>query len=272
MISGDEEARLTFLGATAGRGGDEPVLVVDIGGGSTEFVIGVPGSAPGFHVSTRLGSVRQSERHLASDPPEHAETEALGRAAREIVAEGVPEPSASGSPPGSPWPAPPRRWPRSTSSSCPYDPARVDGYRLGLADCERMLALLASMPLAERREVPGLHPDRAPTIVAGAAILVESLRSFGLQDVRGTRSRHPPRRRIGRFVQRGATMRQALDHFGVALSRHRVGYYHRCWVRGSCLQPSHKGPVHRFGRSRIVSAPPAVRTARLFQGTYPCPS
>ena len=183
IISGDEEARLTFLGATAGHGGDEPTLVIDIGGGSTEFVIGLPGQEPRFHVSTRLGSVRQSERHIASDPPEHHETEALGRAARDIVTEAVPAAerervadaiAVAGT---------------ATSLAAidqqlePYDPERVDRYRLGLADCERMLALLASKPLAERRRVPGLHPDRAPTIVAGAAILVESLRAFGLREV-----------------------------------------------------------------------------------------
>jgi len=181
VISGDEEARLTFLGATAGHGGDEPVLVVDIGGGSTEFVIGVPGSPPGFHVSTRLGSVRQSERHLASDPPEHAETEALGRAARQIVAEGVPESERERVTAGIAVAGTATSLAAIDQQLVPYDPARVDGYRLGLADCERMLALLASMPLAERRQVPGLHPDRAPTIVAGAAILVESLRCFGLK-------------------------------------------------------------------------------------------
>ena len=65
----------------------------------------------------------------------------------------------------------------------PYDPERVHGYRLGLAACERILAQLAALPLEERREVTGLHPDRAPTIVAGAAILLESLRAFGLDDV-----------------------------------------------------------------------------------------
>ncbi len=183
VIGGDEEARLTFLGATAGRAGQQPTLVIDIGGGSTELVTGLPGRPPDFHVSTRLGSVRQSERHLASDPPEHHETEALGGAAREIVAEAVP--------------AAERERVRSavavagTATSLaaidqelvPYDAEKVDGYRLGRADCERMLALLASMPLAERREVAGLHPDRAPTIVAGATILVEALRAFDLREV-----------------------------------------------------------------------------------------
>src|SRR5215204_1044823 len=70
ILSGDEEARLTFLGATAARrAGGQPTLVLDIGGGSTELVIGVPGEEPGFHVSTQAGAVRQTERHVTADPP-----------------------------------------------------------------------------------------------------------------------------------------------------------------------------------------------------------
>ncbi len=180
VISGDEEARLTFLGATAGRDGGV-VLVIDIGGGSTEFVVGYPGRAPDFHVSTRMGSVRQSERHLAADPPEHEETEALARAAREIVAAEVPDAERARVGAAIAVAGTATSLVAIDQQLVPYDPERVDGYRLGLADCERMLALLASVPLAERRRLPGLHPDRAPTIVAGAAILVESLRSFGLE-------------------------------------------------------------------------------------------
>jgi exopolyphosphatase/guanosine-5'-triphosphate,3'-diphosphate pyrophosphatase len=68
----------------------------------------------------------------------------------------------------------------------PYDPAKVNGYRLLLGECERMLSRLAAMPLDERREVPGLHPDRAATIVAGAIILIEAMRAFGLEQVEVT--------------------------------------------------------------------------------------
>ena len=60
----------------------------------------------------------------------------------------------------------------------PYDPARVHGYRLDRYAVEEILAHLASIPLPERREVTGLHPDRAPTIVGGAMILAESMRAF----------------------------------------------------------------------------------------------
>ena len=63
-ISGDEEARLTFLGATAGRNDDRETVVIDIGGGSTEYVVGRPGEDPSFHTSTQMGSVRHTERFL----------------------------------------------------------------------------------------------------------------------------------------------------------------------------------------------------------------
>jgi exopolyphosphatase/guanosine-5'-triphosphate,3'-diphosphate pyrophosphatase len=59
----------------------------------------------------------------------------------------------------------------------------VHGYRLGLAACERIVAMLAALPVEERREVKGLHPDRAPTIVAGAVILTESIRTLGLSEI-----------------------------------------------------------------------------------------
>jgi exopolyphosphatase/guanosine-5'-triphosphate,3'-diphosphate pyrophosphatase len=183
VIPGDDEARLTFLGATAGRGGGGETLVIDIGGGSTEFVVGVPGAEPGFHVSTRLGVVRQTERHLEDDPPPLDQRGALGREAAEIVASEVPEAvraevraaiAVAGT---------------ATSLAAidqrlePYDPERVHGYGLTLGACERMLGELAAMPLGRRREVPGLHPDRAPTIIAGALILTAAMRAFGLDRV-----------------------------------------------------------------------------------------
>jgi exopolyphosphatase/guanosine-5'-triphosphate,3'-diphosphate pyrophosphatase len=59
----------------------------------------------------------------------------------------------------------------------------VHGYRLNLASCERIAAMLAGKTVEDRRNVPGLHPDRAPTIVAGAVILTESIRSLGLDEV-----------------------------------------------------------------------------------------
>ena len=184
IIPGEEEARLTFLGATAGRPtGSGSVLVIDIGGGSTEYVTGHPGADPDFHVSTRLGSVRQTERHLTGDPPPHGDLEALAASAREIVAAGVPAHVRDSVEAGIAVAGTATSLAAIDQQLEPYDSARVDGYRLVLGECERMLARLAAMRLEQRRDVPGLHPDRAPTIVAGAAILVESMRAFALEYV-----------------------------------------------------------------------------------------
>jgi exopolyphosphatase / guanosine-5'-triphosphate,3'-diphosphate pyrophosphatase len=184
IISGDEEAQLTFGGATAERerGGD-PLLVLDIGGGSTEFVVGRAGDAPDFHVSTQAGSVRQTERHIRSDPPARAEVDELRRDVRAIIGAAVPAGVRGGVRDGVAVAGTPTSLAAIDQRLDPYDSSRVHGYRLQLAACERMLEMLASVPEPERREVVGLHPDRAPTIVAGAAILVESVRAFGLESI-----------------------------------------------------------------------------------------
>jgi exopolyphosphatase / guanosine-5'-triphosphate,3'-diphosphate pyrophosphatase len=182
-ISGDEEARLTFLGATATRDGRDPTLVVDIGGGSTEYVVGRPGEAPSFHVSTRLGSVRQTERHLSTDPPDAGQLEALARAAREIMVSDTPAEVREAVKEGIAVAGTATTMAAIDQALEPYDSARTHGFRLGLANCELILERLARIPADERRQVAGLHPDRAPTIVAGAVILVESMRVFGLESM-----------------------------------------------------------------------------------------
>ncbi|HEV7177725.1 MAG TPA: Ppx/GppA family phosphatase, partial [Solirubrobacteraceae bacterium] len=91
VLTGDQEANLTFLGATSERDpkDDTTVLVIDIGGGSTEFVIGT-GRHAGFHVSNQAGVVRQTERHLHSDPPTDSEIDNLAADVRKIIEAGVP--------------------------------------------------------------------------------------------------------------------------------------------------------------------------------------
>jgi exopolyphosphatase/guanosine-5'-triphosphate,3'-diphosphate pyrophosphatase len=182
-ISGDEEARLTFLGATAGRDPAAATLVVDIGGGSTEFVVGHPGGDPEFHLSTRLGSVRHTERHLHTDPPTAAELDALAQDARAIVEAEVPAGVRAGVGAGIAVAGTATSLAAIDQELDPYDPERVHGYRLGVASCERLLARLAALTVVQRREVSGLHPDRAPTIVAGAGILLESMRACGLDEI-----------------------------------------------------------------------------------------
>ncbi len=184
-ISGDYEARLTFRGATAGRDGaaEGPTVVVDIGGGSTEYVLGRAGADPGFHVSTRMGSVRHTERFLGSDPPSHDELEALAGDARHVVWEAVPESLREQAGRGLAVAGTATTLAAIDQELDPYDPERVDGYPLGLAAAERIQAMLATLCLEDRREVVGLHPDRAPTIVAGVTILIESMRAFGLDEI-----------------------------------------------------------------------------------------
>lgn len=184
-ISGDEEARLTFLGATSARAphDSEPTLVIDIGGGSTEFVVGRPGEAPDFHVSTQAGSVRQTERHIDDDPPPQAQIDELSREVRGIIEENVPGDVRDPVTRGIAVAGTATQLAAIDQGLDPYDGERVHGYTLELDACKRILEQLASVALEERREIQGMHPDRAPTIVAGAAILVQAMEAFGLDRV-----------------------------------------------------------------------------------------
>ena len=180
VLDGEEEARLTYVGATSAQSPTEPTLVIDIGGGSTELVVGT-GSEISFHASLQAGVVRHSERHIASDPPSAIELEALAGDVRGLIenalAGGV-EARAGIAVAGTP-----------TSLAAvemelePYDPAQVHGHVLSLPSIQHMLSRLASAPLAERVEIAGMHPDRAPTIVAGVVILIEAMRAFGLDQI-----------------------------------------------------------------------------------------
>jgi exopolyphosphatase / guanosine-5'-triphosphate,3'-diphosphate pyrophosphatase len=172
VISGDEEARLTFLGATLGRSPDDRVLVVDIGGGSTELVVGAAGRVE-FHDSTQVGVVRHTERHGEDVDALRADARATLRAAfpdgpptRVVAVAGTATMAAS-----------------MDLELEPYDPEAVEGHVLSLDALRDRLTQLAALPVQERRDVPGLHPDRAPTIVAGIAILIEVLEAAGAQEV-----------------------------------------------------------------------------------------
>jgi exopolyphosphatase/guanosine-5'-triphosphate,3'-diphosphate pyrophosphatase len=186
-ISGDEEARLTFLGATSGRtpAAERPseTVVIDIGGGSTEYVIGPPNSAPDFHISTQMGSVRHTERFLKSDPPEHDELVALAEDVWHVIEEHVPAKYREETLEAIAVAGTATTLAAIDQELDPYDPGKVHGYRVNLAAAERIQAMLAALPLEQRRDVTGLHPDRAPTIVAGVTILVESIRAFGLEEI-----------------------------------------------------------------------------------------
>ena len=161
LLSGDEEAQLTQRGVGELGAG---TLLVDIGGGSTELVL------DGFRTSLPLGSVRFTERHGEG-------VEASVEAARALLPELEPE-SAVGV--------------AATITTLAalelgldeYDRSRVDGHVLTRDGARAQLERLAALTLEERREVPALEPERAPVIVAGAAILVAILDAYELDSIR----------------------------------------------------------------------------------------
>jgi exopolyphosphatase/guanosine-5'-triphosphate,3'-diphosphate pyrophosphatase len=180
-LSGDEEARLTFLGAIAGHARDDstPRVVIDIGGGSTEVVVGA-GRRVEFHTSMQAGVVRHTERHLSSDPPRPEELEALAADVRGVLEDALPESIR-----GRPRSATAVAGTATTAAAIdlgldPYDPRQVEGHVLAQGRLSELLSRLAAQPLAERRKVVGLDPARAPTIVAGIVILSTVLRCLRL--------------------------------------------------------------------------------------------
>ena len=163
---GDEEAALTLRGVATGGPLDEGTLVLDVGGGSTELTTTTE------RTSIDVGSVRLTERHLRSDPPAPGALAAAAREVRDLLPQ--LEPTAAVGVAGT----------ITTLAALElggYDADRVHGYQLSRAAAERQLERLASLPLAERRELPGLEPERAPVIVGGALIVCTVLDRYGLQ-------------------------------------------------------------------------------------------
>jgi len=180
VLDGEEEARLTYIGASSETSPEVPTLVIDIGGGSTELIVG-EGREIEWHASLQAGVVRHTERHLVHDPPTPVELEALATDLRgliEVARAEAPRAEAGIAVAGTP-----------TSLAAielelePYDPLRIHGHVLELRSIQRMLSRLAATPLAQRTEIRGLHADRAPTIVAGVVTLVEAMRSFDLERI-----------------------------------------------------------------------------------------
>jgi exopolyphosphatase / guanosine-5'-triphosphate,3'-diphosphate pyrophosphatase len=169
LLTGDEEAQMTLRGV----GGIDPgTIVLDIGGGSTEL------TKADDRVSTDLGSVRLTERFLTTDPPTADELRSLAEAIRTVLSEHDFQAERGIGVAGT-----------VTSLAAldlglvEYDSERVHGHRLRASAVLEQLDRLAALPLAERREVPGLEPERAPVIVAGAAILLEVMRYLGLREI-----------------------------------------------------------------------------------------
>jgi exopolyphosphatase / guanosine-5'-triphosphate,3'-diphosphate pyrophosphatase len=180
IVSGEEEARLSFLGATRGLDAPPPFLVLDIGGGSTEFVVG--SKDPSDAISTQMGSVRLTERFVRSDPPEASELDRMRAAVDDVlddVDRSIPARDAhtfvavAGT---------------STTVQAValgldfYDPERIHRTRLSRDEAARVASRLAAMTTAERAALPVMAPGRADVIVAGSVILVEVMERFGFEE------------------------------------------------------------------------------------------
>jgi exopolyphosphatase/guanosine-5'-triphosphate,3'-diphosphate pyrophosphatase len=179
LLTGHDEALMMFRGVTSERKLEAGTVIVDIGGGSTELVAAEPDGVR-WHESLDIGSVRLTERFLHSDPPTREELEACGGAVRALLAERVSDEvrsrtkSAIGV--------------AGTITSIAalalgldeYDRERVHGSVLSAEALSEQLGRLAAVPVAERRKLRPLDPERAPVIVAGAVIAREALSFFGV--------------------------------------------------------------------------------------------
>ena len=182
LISGEEEAQLSFLGATAELDAPGPYLVVDIGGGSTELVVGT--DAPTGLVSLDVGCVRVTEQYLESDPPAPEELSNAVNMVRDEIADV------------------PRVVPGATDAATliglagtvttvaaielglpEYDAERIHHFRLTRAAAEDVFRTLATESAAERAHNPGLEPGRVDVIVGGAIVLVSVMRVLGFEEM-----------------------------------------------------------------------------------------
>jgi exopolyphosphatase / guanosine-5'-triphosphate,3'-diphosphate pyrophosphatase len=176
LLSGDDEALLTYRGVAAGRELPPGTLVVDVGGGSTELVVGGPDGVA-WHESLDLGCVRLTERFFHSDPPAAEEVEACRGHVRALL-EDVPT---------EPRPAHAVGVAGTVTTLAVLslglaeeDPALVHRHRLSSSWIHDRVEQLAALPIEEIRALRGMHPDRAPVILAGVIVVAEVLRRAGL--------------------------------------------------------------------------------------------
>jgi exopolyphosphatase/guanosine-5'-triphosphate,3'-diphosphate pyrophosphatase len=202
VIPGDEEARLVYVtawrdfggpgeavhpersGRTAAaesKGPGRPLAVLDVGGGSTEFIVG-EGAAPRARVSVQIGAVRVTERHVRAHPISAAELAAMREDARRTL-----EPVGA---------LPPAAGARlvgvagtvttlcAVAQALPrYDGEKVHGATLRLAEIDALIARMAALPVAARAALPGMEPKRADVIVGGAVVVSEAMRRAGFAEL-----------------------------------------------------------------------------------------
>jgi len=182
LLTGEEEARLSFLGATSELDAPTPYLVVDIGGGSTELVVGT--TEPEELISIDTGCVRVTEQYFESDPPAPEELSDAVSVVRDLIADAA------------------REIPGALNASTfvglagtvttvaaielglpAHDAGRTHHFRLTKAAAEDVFRTLATESHDQRRHNPGLEPGRVDVIVGGALVLVTLLRTLGYDEV-----------------------------------------------------------------------------------------
>jgi len=177
ILTGAEEARASFVGATRGLGSYGDALVVDIGGGSTELVVGRD-EVVAWSTSLDVGSVRMTERFLLTDPPTAGEIEECSGYLREALLEGSAGLSPVATLVGV---AGTTTTVAAHALNLPaYDRTAIHGARLTIADARAACASLVGMTVEERRALPFMHPGRADVIGGGALVLDAVLTSLPL--------------------------------------------------------------------------------------------
>jgi exopolyphosphatase / guanosine-5'-triphosphate,3'-diphosphate pyrophosphatase len=178
ILSGEEEAAYAFAGARLAVEGGAAVTVIDVGGGSTEVVNG-SAMRPDHAQSLRVGSVRCTESHLQDDPPTPEQMAALSEHVASTIGPAIHAISRNAAVVGV----------AGTITTFAaillggYDPATAHGFRLTKDDLEATTQRLAALPLSQRRDVPGLHPDRAGVIVAGGIIVAATMGELGATEM-----------------------------------------------------------------------------------------
>lgn len=175
VISGEREAQLTFAGSLSGLPELHEVVVIDIGGGSTEIILGHGGHGK-IHqaVSLDVGAVRLTERHIQNDPSTRAELNSLERDTHQIlrlapVSKGRPLVGVAGTV---------TTLAAFVHGVAPYDSDRVHGSQLSRSQVNAAAETLAAKTLAQRKTLASIHPKRADVIVAGAYLLQALMQHF----------------------------------------------------------------------------------------------
>jgi exopolyphosphatase / guanosine-5'-triphosphate,3'-diphosphate pyrophosphatase len=190
VISGDQEAEWAYQGVATGEAfKGQRLLIMDAGGGSTEFILG-QGDHPAFQQSFPIGALRLLEKFPPSDPPQASQLQACRNWLREFIEARIKPALGPQLPPGRPGAClvgtggTAAILAKMELSLDGYDRERIESVRLGAPALSRWVERLWSLPLAERRGIPGLPPPRADVILPGAIIYEGAMSQLGFAELR----------------------------------------------------------------------------------------